>query len=873
MDIKSFLEEDGFTCKYIAETYGGTYSSPCPWCRGTDRFRCWPNNGNGGNYYCQKCKKTGTVVKYLTEYRKLDHSAAVALSGVTTQFKSTNLRSRLLKKGIKFKNPPALPSNLWQQQASGLIQIAANNIWHEDNVEYLDWLMKRGLSASPIRKYDIGFNTADIYNDRSVWGLPNSQNSSTTKIFIPAGIVIPQFNNGIIQRIKIRRSDPQAQNKYHVLAGSNNSVMVLGSGAYHIIVESELDGILLAQEAGDLVSVIVLGSAQNRPDSAVMDQLVNSELVLLALDNDKAGIESSYSWWLKTVPNAKRWAILDGKDPGESFQNGVNIRTWVKAGILKYISAPHDVVTADVKEEKDDIKIQQQLEGLSTLAQEKAIFINILTTGSDPLRNSIKEIHLSGSGSSIFRLKGENFLERTRKELTAIFSVDNYKIFYDAKPQIKSLVDNGFNVNGQIFDQKLSKQLIHNGTADIEDQISIDVMKSSNKTIISDLGQYGLKSVSILESECVPVIAQMELNGMLVNKGAVNELLTELEQQLISPTAELNLFFGEINLDSHKELKTALIAKDILVADTKKKTLIPLLKDYPILMALIEYRRIKGNIQKCNEILRNINPDTSRVHPIYNQIVNTGRMSCSKPNIHSIPKKKEFRRLFIAPEGSSIIRADFSQIELRVAAEISGDPMMIKAFNQGQDLHRLTASLIMNKSIEDISNDERQRAKPVNFGLLFDMSAQGLQEYAMTSYRVFLPIEEAEMFRNRFFSAYQGFAQWQHDQRYKVETRTLSGRQRIWNNQCVKSTQLLNSPIQGTAADILKKSLVVLSARFTDKRAKIIGTIHDEVLVETSHEIVETIKILVEQSMIEAGEFYLKSVPVKVDITDSDTWQ
>jgi DNA polymerase I len=872
MDIKTLVEEDGFICRYQADTYNGTYSSPCPWCGGKDRFRCFPNNGNGGNYFCQKCGKKGSVLRYLTEYRGMDYSAAIKLSGHVPQQRNSSLRTRLLKMDNDFKDPSDPPCNIWQQQASGLIQVAADNIWHKNNVGHLDWLMKRGLTASTIRKYQIGFNCANIYPDRSVWGI-DVPNSSSNKMIVPAGIVIPHINNGVIQKIKIRRFDPQAKNKYHLLAGSNSSVMVLGSGICHIVVESELDGILLAQEAGDLVTVIVLGSANNRPDSAVMEQLVNSGLVLLALDNDKAGIESSYHWWIKTVPNAKRWAILKGKDPGESYQNGVNIRYWVKAGLLTYIPSLKLDVTGNPKKENKDINIQQQLERLARLAGEKAIFINVVTTGDDPFKESIKEIHLSGSGSSIFRLKGEKILERARKELAAIFSTNNYKIFYNAKPQLKFLINHDFNVTGHIFDQKLSKQLIYNGTVNVEDQISIDVMKSSNKKLVSDIQQYGLREVSILESECVPVIVQIELNGMLIDKEAVNELLSELKKHLIPLKADLHLFLGEINLDSHKELKTALISKGISVQSTKKKMLIPLLKKYPIFMVLIEYRRIKGNIQKCNEILRNINPDTGRVHPVYNQIVNTGRMSCSKPNIHSIPKKKEFRRLFIAPEGSAIIRADFSQIELRVAAEISNDNRMRAAFKNGQDLHRLTASLIMNKSIDQISDDERQRAKPVNFGLLFDMSAQGLQEYAMTSYQVFLPIEEAEIFRNRFLSGYQGFAQWQQKQRFKVETRTLSERRRIWKDQVIRPSQLLNSPIQGTAADILKKSLVILSDALMGKDAKIIGTIHDEILVKNSNENVEKIKSIVEHSMIKAGKCYLKSVPVEVDVSDSNTWQ
>jgi len=875
MDIKSLLEEDGFTCKYVAESYGGTFASLCPWCDGTDRFRCWPNNGNGGNYYCQKCKKAGGILRYLTEYRKIDYSAAVALSGITTEYKSINLRSCLLKKDNKFKDPSTSPCNVWQQQASGLIKIAAKNIWHQDNVEYLDWLMKRGLTASTIRKYNIGFNCVDIYYDRSIWGISSPVDNSSKKMIVPAGIVIPHINNGVIETIKIRRFDPQAQNKYHVLAGSNNSVMVLGSGTCHIIVESELDGILLAQEAGDLVTIIILGSAQNRPDALIMKQLVNSDLILLALDNDRAGIESSYDWWMKTLSNAKRWPVLNGKDPGESFQNGVNIGDWVKAGILNYVPSDIPVLKRNQSNQTPGTDTKRSLAALAEFKNKDAVFVNILTTGNDPFKDVILEIHLSDSGNSILRIKGDDSLTRAKGELAAIFSSDSYKIFYDTKLQIKFLMNHGFKVNGPIVDQNIAKKLIHNGTIEIDDRISIEQMKLGNKSIVEELKTNNLGEVFQLEMDCLPVIAEIEMNGMLIDIQKLDCLLNKLKKKFIPLEKQLHDYFGDININSKQQLKNACNSKGIQVASTKRKLLLPHVKKYPILQTVIDYRQIKNHINKCEEILKNIDPEAGRVHPLYNQVVDTGRMSCSNPNIHGIPKLKKFRNLFVAPEGSRIIRADFSQIELRVAAKISGDPTMIKAFNEGQDLHTLTASLIMEKLVKDISDSERQRAKAVNFGLLFGMSAKSLQESAINSYGVYLSIEDAEKFRMRFYSSYKGFAGWQQQQLCKFETRTLSNRRRIWKNQLPKPTQLFNSPIQGTAADILKKSLVLLSdnLHLLECDAKIIGTIHDEILVESPGDCVDKVKEVVENSMIEAGKFYLGSIPVKVDVTDSDTWK
>jgi DNA polymerase I len=878
MDIKSLLEGDGFTCKYIAKTYGGTYSSPCPWCGGTDRFRCFPNNDRDFHYLCQQCCRKGNVLRYLTEYRGLDYSTANLMTDSTKIFKSNNLRSRLLKKDIPFKDKDEIPCQLWQKQASRAINNAMVTIWYQENKHHVKWLNERGITDETIKKHKLGFNTADTFYDKTDWGLIGVDNNSSTKMIFPEGIVIPHVEGNVIQKIKIRRSAPIARNKYHLVAGSNNSVMMLGTGKYHIVVESELDGILIEQEAGDLVTVVVLGSAQNRPDSVVMAKLRDSRLVLLALDNDKAGVQSSYKWWMRMVPAAKRWPVLKGKDPGESFQNGVSIRDWVIAGILKYFPGETSIISnnPDVSACSEEIsadKIEQKLQILTSFKTRPAIFIDVITTGDDPLRDEISEIHLSDSSDTILRVKGDGVFSSAISELKELFSQDNCKIFYGAKSQLKFLRRHDVTVNGTIFDQMLAQQLLYTGTEEVSNREDIGQMKRTNKSIIKELQMNALDAVVKLEMDCIPVIVEMELNGMLIDKSATDCLLSDLQEKLVPIQSKLHDFFCDINLKSDKQLLGACNQKGIQIVGTKKHILLPLVKDYPILKQLIEYRSISVHMNKLEEILSYINPTTGRVHPVYNQIVDTGRMSCSHPNIHGIPKQEKFRKLFIAAEGSRIIRADFSQIELRVAAEISGDPVMIKAFNEDQDLHTLTASLIMSKPVQDISGSERQCAKALNFGMLFGMGATSLQEYAFNTYGVTLSVENAEQFIRTFCLSYKDLSRWQQQQQGKTETRTLSNRRRIWKDNAVTLPQLLNSPIQGTAADILKKSLVLLSERLIGKGAKIIGTIHDEILVESRSETARSTALVVEHTMIEAGEFYLRSVRVKVDVTASDTWQ
>lgn len=179
-------------------------------------------------------------------------------------------------------------------------------------------------------------------------------------------------------------------------------------------------------------------------------------------------------------------------------------------------------------------------------------------------------------------------------------------------------------------------------------------------------------------------------------------------------------------------------------------------------------------------------------------------MSCGGPNIQQIPRDKQFRACFTAPAGSKLVIADYSQIELRVVAEISKDRRMIEAYRNGEDLHRLTASLLTGKRIEEVLKAERQSAKAVNFGLVFAMGARGLQGYASETYGVDMSLEQAEQFRNRFFQAYQGVAAWhkQLQDHPPRESRTLAGRKFVFGG---------NSGLAGCATPRFKAARRILS--------------------------------------------------------------
>jgi len=188
----------------------------------------------------------------------------------------------------------------------------------------------------------------DQFIDRSLWGLEEelNENGNPKKLWLPQGIVIPCYRNGQLIRLRIRRLENECATndtksvypdmKYYLVPGSSaKASMILGDARFHVVVESEFDAILLDQEAGNLISSIALGSAQNRPDEEIQNILKSSEGVLVALDADKTGGKETWNWWKENFPNARRLVPVRGKDPTEMMQNGVPLITWIEAGLNK----------------------------------------------------------------------------------------------------------------------------------------------------------------------------------------------------------------------------------------------------------------------------------------------------------------------------------------------------------------------------------------------------------------------------------------------------------------------------------------------------------------------------------------------------------
>lgn len=399
----------------------------------------------------------------------------------------------------------------------------------------------------------------------------------------------------------------------------------------------------------------------------------------------------------------------------------------------------------------------------------------------------------------------------------------------------------------------------------------------------------GLERVAQIEFACAPALAWTEYDGICLDLEQWEALCADIQEQYEKSLKALYAFSGEpvfqltlwgtqeavdVNFDSNTYVLRLLRENGIRVPSTSRYSLAPY-HNHPLVKALTDYRRYAKLLSGfLHPLPAQIHPVTGRLHPRYGQIgAYSGRMCCWGPNIQQIPRETRFRSCFIAPEGRKLVLADYSQIELRVAAQISGDVRMKGAYARGEDLHRLTASLISDTPSEQVSAAQRQAAKAVNFGLIFGMGAAGLQQYAAQSYGVDMTLEEAKKFRDSFFNAYAGISWWHHDLKVGTfrEGRTLTGRKFLFTPRSGVA-DMANTPVQGTAADILKRALGLLFEEIVDRDWKIVGIVHDEILMEVPEAEAMEAALRLKAVMEGAGKDILRSVPCVAEAKTADSW-
>ena len=395
-----------------------------------------------------------------------------------------------------------------------------------------------------------------------------------------------------------------------------------------------------------------------------------------------------------------------------------------------------------------------------------------------------------------------------------------------------------------------------------------------------------------IEIPMVPVLASMEQRGVLID---VNELRKQ-SQQLGKRMHELQQDAWksagrEFNLDSPKQLQAILFDQLGLPAklktptgqpSTNEEALEAIAEDHALPRLILDYRGLAKLRSTYTEKLAEIvNPSTGRVHTSYHQgAVATGRISSTDPNLQNIPVRTEegrrIRQAFIAPEGWRVMAADYSQIELRIMAHLSGDEGLLRAFHEGGDIHRATAAEVFGLEPDAVTNNQRRAAKAINFGLMYGMSAFGLAR------QLGVDRGEASDYMARYFSRYPGVHAFMDATRERAHrdgyVETLFGRRLYLENLSSRNQALragaeraaVNAPMQGTAADIIKRAMIAVAAWLKGRDdARMLMQVHDELVFEVRADAVDTVRDAIRQHMSGAAEL---RVPLVVDVGVGKNW-
>jgi len=347
MNILDAAATAGVILKKVATTKGGEYAGPCPGCGGTDRFLCWPvDKGGGGSYWCRRCNKGGDLVQFLVDYCGYTFPDAFSAAGRVRpeNYRPAGYRPATIMGQQEFEpRQYETPVETWQLKAMEFVDKSHQALLKHDKA--MEYLNSRGLDEKAVKAFRLGWFAGEkgkncMFRPRTSWGLSKLLNEKTGRLkmlWIPRGIIIPCFKAGLVYRIRIRR--PKADLcrdkdiKYYVLPGSGMEVMIINPDKKNLaVVEAELDAMLIARRAGSMAGVIALGSATNKPGSSVYYIAKKALRLLVALDYDQAG-QIAWKFWSQNFANAKLWPVPDGKDPGEAFEKGVDIKDWIRSGL------------------------------------------------------------------------------------------------------------------------------------------------------------------------------------------------------------------------------------------------------------------------------------------------------------------------------------------------------------------------------------------------------------------------------------------------------------------------------------------------------------------------------------------------------------
>ena len=396
-----------------------------------------------------------------------------------------------------------------------------------------------------------------------------------------------------------------------------------------------------------------------------------------------------------------------------------------------------------------------------------------------------------------------------------------------------------------------------------------------------------------IEQPLVPVLFRMERTGVLVDRALLKAQSSELATRMLELQSQAHQEAGGVfNVDSPKQLQEILFGKLGIPVMRKTPTGQPstaedvleeLAETYRLPKLILEYRGMaKLKSTYTDNLPLQINPDTGRIHTSYHQAVAaTGRLSSQDPNLQNIPIRthegRRIRQAFIAPPGHSLVAADYSQIELRIMAHLSGDATLLRAFAEDRDVHQATAAEVFSTPLDQVSADQRRSAKAINFGLMYGMSAFGLAR------QLGIGRGDAQKYMDLYFERYPGVRRYMEETRRRARetgyVETVFGRRLYLPEIQSRNAALrqyaersaINAPMQGTAADIIKRAMIEVDSWLQSSRipARLIMQVHDELVLEVADEAIETLVGQTRTHMIRAADL---SIPLKVDVGVGRNW-
>lgn len=478
-----------------------------------------------------------------------------------------------------------------------------------------------------------------------------------------------------------------------------------------------------------------------------------------------------------------------------------------------------------------------------------------------------------------------------KKSNDELVMADGTTIGYDIKKFIVEHEGKGIDMNAPMFDIMLANYVLNSSIHGMWVRPSVE----EKNRLTEELKKEGLyRLFADVEMPLVPVLARMEMNGVRIDTESLAETSRDFASRMNSIEKEIYELAGEqFNISSPRQVGEVLFDK-LKIVDKAKKTargqyvtseevLQNLKGKHPVIDKILDYRGYKKLLSTYIDALpRLINPKTGHIHTTFNQaITSTGRLSSSNPNLQNIPIRdengREVRKAFIPDEGRLFFSADYSQIELRIMAHLSGDENLIEAFREGHDIHAATAAKIFKKPISEVTPDERRKAKTANFGIIYGISTFGLAE------RMQVPRAEAKELIDGYFATYAKVKEYMDKSidlaRDNMYTETLFGRRCYLpdinsRNSVVRGyaeRNAINAPIQGTAADIIKVAMINIDRRMQREglRSKMILQVHDELNFSVYPEEKEVMEHLVVEEMQNA---FKMQVPLVADCGWGKNW-